>query len=253
MNERRQLTFHGILLYRKHYGEHSMLIKFMTAECGKKMFLVRGATRNRFKLKADILPFTYGVYTGSIAYHGLSYLKSAESTHHYLRIINNINLNAYATYIMGLIDAAFPDGHPSITWFNKLYYGLRLINQGLDPEIITNIFEIQLLSVFGVAPDLKGCAVCGRQDFPMDYSDKYGGLLCIKHWDLDPHRSHLDTKTVGYLRLLSKVPLKKIGQIHVNRRTKFQLRRLLDDIYDNSVGLRFKSKRFLDQMQRFKI
>lgn len=253
MNLRRQLTFHGILLYRKYYGEHGMLIKFMTAECGKKMFLVRGATRPRFKMKADILPFTYGVYTGNIAYHGLSYLKSAESTHHYLNLINNIVLNAYATYVMGLIDKAFPDSHPSHKWFNKLYYGLKLINQGLDPEIITNIFEIQLLSVFGVEPDLKGCVVCGRDDVPMDYSDKYGGLLCIHHWALDPHRSRLDTKTVAYLRELSKVPLEKIGHINVSVRTKRQLRRLLDDIYNNSVGLRLKSKRFLDQIQRFKM
>ncbi|WP_392854748.1 DNA repair protein RecO, partial [Klebsiella pneumoniae] len=88
-------------------------------------------------------------------------------------------------YIMGLIDAAFPDSHPAVKWFDKLYYGLKLINDGLDPEIITNIFEIQLLSVFGVAPDLKGCVICGRHDLPMDYSDKYGGLLCIHHWDHD--------------------------------------------------------------------
>jgi DNA repair protein RecO (recombination protein O) len=42
-----------------------------------------------------------------------------------------------------------------------------------------------------------------------------------------------------------------LSQVHsmtVKKTTAQQLRRILDEIYDNSVGLHLKSKRFIDQM-----
>lgn len=40
-------NFNGILLFRRDYRERDMLIKFLTAEYGKKMFFIRGARRDR--------------------------------------------------------------------------------------------------------------------------------------------------------------------------------------------------------------
>lgn len=240
--------FHGILLYRKAYREHDLLVKFFTAEFGKKMFLIRGAKRQHYKMAADIMPFTYGIYEGSIAKDGLSYLNNSRKTEHYFHIIHDIDLNAYATYIMGLLDAALDDGQVSKKWFNKLFYGLRLIDQGLDPEIITNIFEIQLLNIFGVAPHLKNCVLCGKTDLPLDFSEKYGGLICQRHWGHDPYRFHLKPETVFDLQRLSCISLRRIGKISVHKTTKKQLRRLLDSIYHDSVGLHLRSKHFLDEM-----
>ncbi len=240
-------------MYRRNYRERDLLIKFMTAEFGTKMFLIRGARRNRFKMRADLLAFTYGTYYGNISSSGLSYVRSAESVHHYLNIIRHLTLNAYATYIMGLVDSALPESQPSLVWFRKLFYGLKLINSGVDPEVITDIFEIQLLSVFGVAPELGHCVICGRKDLPLDFSEKYGGLLCAKHWHRDPYRSRLAPKTVAYLQMLAKIPLNRIGRVNVQPLVKEQLWRLLNELYDDSVGLKLKSKRFLNQMRRFKL
>ncbi len=53
-------NFNGILLFRRDYRERDMLIKFLTAEYGKKMFFIRGARRRGFKMAAELLPFTMG-------------------------------------------------------------------------------------------------------------------------------------------------------------------------------------------------
>ncbi|MCW6173724.1 DNA repair protein RecO C-terminal domain-containing protein, partial [Lactiplantibacillus plantarum] len=42
--------------------------------------------------------------------------------------------------------------------------------------------------------------------------------------------------------------LAKVHSIKVKPRTAAELRRILDEIYQNSVGVRLKSKRFIDQM-----
>lgn len=249
-----QLTdFNGILLYTKPYRERDLLIKFLTREFGKKMFLVRGAKRPRFKMRAAILPFTFGLYGGDIKEDGLSYINDGKQVNHFNEIANDITKNAYATYVMSLIDLAFHDGEPIPAWYDRLLIGLRLINEGFDAQIITNIFEVQLLQAFGVAPNWVDCAVCHRRDLPFDYSEAYGGLLCQNHWHLDPYRLHLDARTIYYLRLFSVVDLAKLTHIAVSDKTKKALRQVLDQIYQRSVGVVPKSKRFIDQLGKFKL
>ncbi|KRM80580.1 DNA repair protein RecO [Limosilactobacillus coleohominis DSM 14060] len=85
----------------------------------------------------------------------------------------------------------------------------------------------------------------------MDYSEAYGGLLCVNHWDHDPHRLHLDAKTVNYLRFFATLNLQKVDQVQVEQLVKRNLRWALDKIYGDQVGLRLKSKRFIDQMSEW--
>lgn len=241
--------FHGILLFRRDYAERDYLIKFLTQEFGKKMFLVRGAKKRGFKLTADILPFTEGSYVGDIADTGLSYIRTARETHQFQGIGEDIFKNAYATYIMSLVDAAFPDSQPLGDWYRRVHRALELIDEGQNAAIVTNVVEIQLMPAFGVAPQLQGCAICGRTDLPFDYSESYGGLLCQQHWSADPRRLHLGPRTIYYLRQFSVLDLDRVHHIKVKPSTTHALRQLMDEIYASQIGVHPKSKRFLDQMQ----
>ncbi|UQS86542.1 DNA repair protein RecO [Nicoliella spurrieriana] len=247
---KKNVVFNGILLYRRNYRENDMLVKFFTNENGTKMFLIRRGRKQGFKMSADILPFTYGKYEGSISQDGLSYIKEPIETHHYQQISADILLNAYATYIMSLIDTALPEGVANHKWFNQLFYALELINHAIDPAVVTNIVEIQLLELFGVQPWLRDCVICHRNDLPLDYSAAYNGLICSQHWHMDPLRFGLSQRTVYWFRKFSVVELKKIRTIDLNQTTKTQLRKLLDSIYDDTVGIHPKSKRFLEEMSQ---
>lgn len=253
MSKGLRTDFNGILLYTKAYRERDLLVKFLTREYGKKMFLVHGAKRPKFKMRAAILPFTYGLYNGDIKESGLSYISTDKQLAHFQAISEDITKNAYATYIMSLIDLAFPDGDPIPEWYDKLLTGLNLINEGFDEQIITNIFEVQLLNAYGVAPDWVDCVICHRTDLPFDYSEAYGGLLCSNHWSQDPYRMHLDARTIYYLRLFSVVDLTKLKHVKVSDQTKKALREVLDQIYSRSVGVVPKSKHFIDQLGKFKL
>lgn len=240
-------NFNGILLFRRDYRERDMLIKFLTAEYGKKMFFIRGARRRGFKMAAELLPFTMGEYVGDLR-DGLSYINSVKSVQYFENISQDIALNAYATYVMNLIDVAYPDNQPVGQWYQQLTSALQLIDQNVAPALIANVVEIQMLGAFGVAPELRWCTVCGRTDLPFDFSESYVGLLCQQHWHLDSHRLHASQAAIFYLRKFSVLNLQKVHSIKVKPNTAAELRRLLDEIYNNSVGLRLKSKRFIDQM-----
>ena len=75
-------------------------------------------------------------------------------------------------------------------------------------------------------------------------------MLCNRHWHLDPHRFHLDRRTVYYLQQFAQLNLQRGNNIKINPVTKLRLQTVLDTIYDDQVGLRLKSKRFIQQMHR---
>ncbi|MCP9304253.1 DNA repair protein RecO [Lacticaseibacillus paracasei] len=244
-------TFEGLVMSRQNYRESDMLVKILTDRFGKKMFLLNRARKPGFTLGAGILPFTYADYIGEVRESGLSYLSAIKNATQYRQISDDITLNAYAAYIFGLIDLAFPDGRPVGFWFNQIKQALYLIDSGLDPQIIANVIEVQMLKEYGVEPNWRGCVIDGRADLPLDFSESYGGLLCQNHWDKDPHRLHASPRVIFYLRRFSTLDLGKVERINVKPDTKAELRRILDVIYTDMVGVTPKAKRFLDQMQQW--
>ena len=50
------------------------------------------------------------------------------------------------------------------------------------------------------------------------------------------------------MRLFSVISLDRLGSITVKEETKREIRTLIDLIYDESVGIKLKSKKFIDQM-----
>lgn len=240
--------FRGIIMFRRDYRERDLLVKILTDKIGPAMFFVKGAKKRGFRLAADILPFTHGEYIGSLTDNGLSFINTASDTSQYRSIASDISKNAYATYILALVDSAFQDGQGIGGWFNQVAAALDLINSGLDEQVIANVIETQLLVRFGVAPTWDRCVICGRDDLPLDFSEQYGGMLCRNHWHLDEQRLHLDQRTVYYLQRFSTLNLQKLNSIKINSTTKRRLQFVLDSLYDNEVGLNLKSKKFIRQM-----
>lgn len=240
--------FRGIIMFRRDYRERDLLVKILTDKIGPAMFFVKGAKKRGFRLAADILPFTHGEYIGSLTDNGLSFINTASDTSQYRSIASDISKNAYATYILALVDSAFQDGQGIGGWFNQVAAALDLINSGLDEQVIANVIETQLLVRFGVAPTWDRCVICGRDDLPLDFSEQYGGMLCRNHWHLDERRLHLDQRTVYYLQRFSTLNLQKLSSIKINSTTKRRLQFVLDSLYDNEVGLNLKSKKFIRQM-----
>ncbi len=234
--------FRGIIMFRRDYRERDLLVKILTDKIGPAMFFVKGAKKRGFRLAADILPFTHGEYIGSLTDNGLSFINTASDTSQYRSIASDISKNAYATYILALVDSAFQDGQGIGGWFNQVAAALDLINSGLDEQVIANVIETQLLVRFGVAPTWDRCVICGRDDLPLDFSEQYGGMLCRNHWHLDERRLHLDQRTVYYLQRFSTLNLQKLNSIKINSTTKRRLQFVLDSLYDNEVGLNLKVK-----------
>ncbi|MBO8442016.1 MAG: DNA repair protein RecO [Firmicutes bacterium] len=242
----RNVKFHGIVMYANDYREKDQLIKIFTYEYGKKVFFIKNGKKNNPN-KVALFPLTYGVYEGNLNESGLSFITTVNQYAYFNQINEDIVKNAYGTYILELVDAAFYDNDIVKPYFNQIYHALKLINNGIDDQIVTNIVELKMLVPFGVAPQLNKCVLCDNPTNVFDYSDRYNGLICSKHFEQDPHRLHLSTKAVRLLHRLNNVDLLKDVSIKVDDSLKKELRKVIDLIYENHVGIHLKAKRFLDQ------
>jgi len=241
--------FDGLVISRQNYRESDLLVKMLTDRFGKVMFMLNRARKPGFRMTAGILPFTLGTYVGDIRTPGLSFISTVKEARQFQTISQDIMLNAYATYILALIDMAFPDGEQIGHWFGQAQQSLTLIDEGYDPQVVTNVSEIQLLEAFGVQPHWRDCVVCHRTDLPFDFSESYGGVLCQAHWHLDEHRYHLSARSMYWLRLFSVLQLTQIQGIELKPATKREMQLAIDRIYQDLVGMTPKAKRFLDQMK----
>ena len=241
----------GIVLYNRKHRERDFLVKIFTQRFGKIMFFVRGSKKQQGSLFQSIQPFSTGTYIADIRENGLSFLRGSKNIENSRDLQTDIFKNAYATYICALADAAVEDRtvHPSL--FALVSQSLHLINEGYEPEVIANIIETKLLEIFGVAPNFLACGVCQKTKGSFDFSDKFHGILCSEHFFEDPRRLHLDPKAVHLVRLDSVIKLDKIGDVSIKPETQNEIKRLLDHLYDQSVGLRLKSKKFIDNLYKW--
>jgi DNA repair protein RecO (recombination protein O) len=242
----------GIVIRTTDYGETNKVVTLYTREWGKVGVMARGAKKPNSRLSAITQLFTYGNFLVQKG-NGMGSLQQGEIVSSFRSIREDIFLTAYASYIADLTDKATTDEKKANPFlFELLYQTLTLINEGYDCEIVTNIYEMKMLGLFGLHPCLDKCSVCGSTSGHFSFSIKEGGFLCHRCLDTDPHALNISPATVKLLRLFYYFDLSRLGKIDVKPETKAQLKQVIAAYYDEYSGLRLKTRKFLDQMVKMK-
>lgn len=239
----------GIIFKRQKYREADLLAKIMTKNNGIVTLLAHGALKPKSKLGASLLNFSYGTYVIYFTGHGLSTLRTYKNVSQFNGLFNDLTKNAYASFILDLIDHAFIEYQNLGKYYNLADSALQKINAGTDPEMITQIVQMQLLQAYGVEPEMRHCVICGKEQGGFDYSIKSGGILCSQHFYTDPGRLHLKPKETAVLRTIFLLPFERLGNIKINTATKKATRKAIDRIYQETIDLNLKTKKFLDELK----
>lgn len=239
----------GLILYNRNYREDDKLVKIFTETAGKRMFFVKHASKS--KLSSVIQPLTRANFLLKLNDSGLSYIDDYHDAELYQSINEDIFRMSYATYVVALADAAIVDNYPDPQLFAFLVKTLELMNEGLDYEVLTNIFEVQILERFGARLNFHECVFCHRVGQRFDFSYKYSGLLCPDHYDKDIKRSYLDPNVPFLLDRFQSVQFDELKTISLQPEMKQKLRYFLDGIYENYVGVQLKSKKFIDELGKW--
>lgn len=239
----------GLVLYNRNFREDDKLVKIFTEVAGKRMFFVKHA--NRSKLTAGIQALTVADYSLKLNEEGLSYIDDVHQIKTFKKIHEDIFQLAYASYIVSLADACMQDGIADAALFAFLEKTLDLMEAGLDMEVLTNIFEIQLLNRFGVSLNFHECVFCHRVGLPFDYSYQYSGVLCPQHYHEDQRRPHLDPNLLYLLGQFQSISFTDLETISIKAEMKQKLRLFIDQLYEEYVGIHLKSKKFIDDLNKW--
>lgn len=239
----------GLVIRTNDYGETNKIVTIFTRENGKVAIMARGAKRPKSRFASSAQLFMYGIFVYQRS-TGIGTLNSADIIDSFRELRSDLKLTAHGAYIVELLDRLTEDHERNPYLFEMVYQTMVHLNEGMDPDIITRIYETKMLEVAGVSPVLSRCSLCGIGDGPFVFSMKHSGVLCPRcKWE-DSHHLVIYPAVIKLLQLFQQMDMKRIGNINVKPETKLQLKEILSHYYDEFVGVRLKSKRFLDQIDK---
>ncbi|MVO99416.1 MULTISPECIES: DNA repair protein RecO [Paenibacillus] len=241
----------GIVLRSMDYGEGNKIITLYTRELGKVGVMARGAKKVKSRLGAVTQLFTNGDYVFFRQGQQLASLNSGEiiEPHHKLR--EDLYKSAYASYLVEMVDRMLGEEDRSLFLFDQLEAGLLAIEQDKDMQIVAHVFELKMLALAGYTPILDRCASCERTDELSAFSVSLGGAACINCRRQDHYAAPVADSTLRLMRLLQQVDLRRIGNVNVKDSTKAQLKHSMRLYMDAHVGIKWKARSFLDQMDKY--
>lgn len=242
----------AIVIRSIDYGEGNKIVTLFTKTHGKIAVMARGAKKLKSRLTAAAQLFTYGEYVfyknGQMG--TLNHGEIVES-HHLLR--EQLHMSAYAAYLVELADRALQEQEAGAYMFEQLKASLEAIEQEKDPQIVIHLFEMKIIAASGYAPVLEECVSCGRSSELFAMSAQLGGMLCSYCLTKDPSATALSDKAIKLLRLFQRLDARRLGKVEVKPETKQQLKACMKSYLDNHLGISFKARNFLDQMDKYHI
>jgi DNA repair protein RecO (recombination protein O) len=247
-----QYRVEGIIIRSMDYGEGNKIVTVLTSTHGKAGIVIRGAKKAKSRYASLSQPFTHGefIYFRNTGLGTLTHGEIIES-HHVLR--ERLELAAYAAYAAELTDRALPDEEAGGYIFDQLKACFTALEEGKDPEIIIQLYEMRILHAAGYGPGFDACVSCGNLVSPFVLSARSGGVLCGRCAHKDAYAIALGDGAYKLLRLFAKTDLRRVGAVQVKDETKKQLKLAMRALMDAHIGLQLKSRAFLDQMDKYSI
>ncbi|WP_368504797.1 DNA repair protein RecO [Alkalihalophilus sp. As8PL] len=239
----------AIVIRTNDYGESNKIVTLYTRENGKVGVMARGAKKPKSRLAAVSQLFIHGLYLFQRS-NGLGTLNQAEMIHSFKEVRNDLFLASYASYMVELTDRLTDEKEPNEPLFNLLQQTLQYLDEGIDPDVLLRIFEMKMMAVAGISPELDQCASCGSTELPSGFSISEAGFLCRRCMHKDERAFPITPHTARLLRLFYYIDLNRLGQISLKDETKKEIKLIISTYYDEYSGVTLRSKRFLEQLER---
>lgn len=234
----------GIIISETNYSETSKILNVLTEDYGKIGIMAKGARSMKSPLRSVSQKLVYGEFNLNYKEKGLSNLLEVNVLNSFKNIITNFKAATYSFYLLDLVnqilndDSLLHDKNKDI--FKLLEISLIKINEGLNPELIVNIVELQLLKYLGVSLELNKCINCGNKDNIKTINLELGGMLCE---NCLKENSLLNPKTVKLIRLMYYVDLNKLDNIKIEDKSIIkEISTFIKEYYGKYTGIYLKSK-----------
>ena len=240
----------GIVISETNYSETSKILNVLTSDYGKIGLMAKGARSMKSPLRSVSQKLVYGEFTIKYKEKGISNLIEVSVINSLKNITTNFKAATYTFYLVDLFNQVLKDdvftNNKNNEIFNLLESSLLKINEGLNPELVVNIVELQLLKYFGVSLELNKCVNCGSKESIVTINLDFGGMLCSECFK---ENSLLNPKTVKLIRLMYYVDLNKLDNINIENKDLIQeINQFIKEYYSKYTGIYLKNKENIEKL-----
>ena len=234
-----QIKTRGIVLSETSYSETSKILNVLTEDYGLIGIISKGCKGLKNKLRGVSNKMNYCEYTINYKEKGLSTLIEGSTINSFKNIYVDMKKAMYAFYLMDLVSQVLKENNNKEI-FSILESSLTKINDGLSPELISNIVEIKLLDFLGVSLELDTCVLCGESNDIITIDLTSGGVICKNCYS---NGYIMNDKALHLMQLLKKINILKLEKLEITDDDIFkEIDKFIYEYYSNFTGIYLKKK-----------
>ena len=245
----------AILLRRIEYGDHDVVLTFLTAEEGKVSAFAKNAKKSikRFSGVLELFTLLEVVIRQG---RGLPYLDEASIESPFESIRTDYLRMAYAGYWSEITVQWLEEGVPQKRLFTLFKTALDALHDARrSPGTVSVLFQLLFLDIAGFAPTLWVCSGCGKgmEKLPrrkVSFDLERGGLVCETCRKECTQRVALAAGTVMKLRWIMEQGLSKAFRVKFSPAAEAEALTLLEHFLPRHLGREPRSLGFLGEIRR---
>jgi DNA repair protein RecO (recombination protein O) len=241
----------AIVLKRSPLGESDWLVTLLSAAKGLLRGVASGARRSKKRFGGCLELFAeIDIEIVDKGPSKLARFVEAVLINPHDPIKSDLIAIAHAGYLAELVLVLVQEREEAITIYQLFKDQLQALDQGpLDVQSLRR-FELEMLSIAGLAPHLDNCIECGTDNSPewlFDYDQ--GGVVC-RHCQRGACVEVLSSPTLEYLQQLQCINDSVEQEESTDAGVVAAARQLLARIIDRHVGRPLKAREFLRQIAK---
>lgn len=242
------LTLTGMVIKTSDVGEYDKRLVILTKERGKIVAFARGARRPKSTLVASTRLFVFGefvVYEGREAYT----LQRTEISNYFTEISSDIEGMCYGSYFLEVADYFSKEGIDGTETLKLIYQSLRALNNQKIPNVLVRyIFELKMLVINGIYPEMFECVLCNDSK-PEYFSVVKGGMLCENCVSKAGDSVHLEMSTIYAMQYIITSKVEKLYTFLVNDNILEEIGFILKRYMKMHIDKEFKSLEILNAIR----
>lgn len=242
----------AIVLGHRNIREADRLLTLFSPTKGKIHAVARGVRRPRNHLLGGTQLFTYSDFLimegGNL--DNISQCEIKESFH---KIRENLEFMAYGLYFAELLRASTPMEEKNQELFKFFLKTLYFLQEWLDLEVLSRIYETKLMAIQGFAPEVFRCAGCGEKlEGKLRFSPALGGVLCYRCLRRDEKALDISSEAVMILKKFLTHPYRDLIYLKVEDNIKKQLKNSLQPFITYHLEKKLNTIGFINDINRLK-
>lgn len=241
----------GMVLSAMPIGDYDKRLVLLTRERGKITAFAKGARRQNSAFLACSQPFSFGefmVYEGKTSFS----IVSANITNYFEDIRKDLEGVYYGLYFCELADYFGRENEDGTQMLKLLYQSLRALNlDSISNSLIRHIYELKLLALNGLTPQVFQCVKCKKEDSNFYFHSESGGLVCPdcrKKILTSVKYISISSSTIYTMQYIITSSIEKLFTFTVSDQVRRELEQCMGSYCKVYIDRKMKSLEFLENL-----